>query len=166
MNRADAISMDDTQDFLASVRRATLRLGFVYWLAIFILTSILWGIVGTNPIDSALGKFVHYVLISLMTFGVAAILSRTWNSLLCFVLAFAAAMIVSLIDDCSYTYCIWPEPSVSRWKDLGYGLPFATAQFFGWSCLFQVPHYSFEIRDHERRPIAEHTNPYFREPSW
>ena len=160
MNRADAISMDDAQDFRASVRRATLRLGLVYWLAIFILTSILWGIVGTNPIDSALGKLVHYSLSSLMTFGIAAILFRlhrlslTWKSLLCFVLAFAAAPIDYLIDFGIYTYCVWPEPPVFDWKDLGYGLSFATAQFFGWACLFLALLYSYEVRDRERRLAA------------
>jgi len=160
MNGTTMIAMDGSDDFRTSVRKATLRLGLVYWIAIFIVSSILWGIVGTNPIDSALGKLVHYSLSSLMTFGIAAILFRlhwlslTWKAVLCFALSLAAAPIDYLIDFGIYTYCVWPQPPVFDWKDRGYGLSFATAQFSGWACLFLALLYSFEVRDRERRLAA------------
>lgn len=160
MNGTSAWGGDERARFGAGVWKATLRLGLVYWIAIFVVTSLLWGVVGTNPVDSALGKLVHYALSSLMTFGIAAILLRLHRfplaakAVACFALALAAAPIDYAIGYGIYAWCIRPEAPVFDWKDLGYGLSFATAQFFGWACLFLALIYSFEVRDRERRLAA------------
>lgn len=160
MNAALVNEAQELEGFGASVRTATLRLGLVYWIAIFVVTSVLWGVVGTDPVESALGKLAHYALSSLMTFGIAAILFRLQRfslqakAVFCFALALAAAPVDYAIGFGVYAFCIWPEAPVFDWKDLGYGLSFATAQFFGWACLFVALIYSFEVRDRERRLAA------------
>lgn len=160
MYEAFATGARDRDDFGASIRTATLRLGLVYWVSIFVVTSVLWGVVGTDPVESALGKLAHYTLSSLMTFGIAAILFRLQRfslpakAVFCFALALAAAPVDYAIGYGVYAICIWPEAPVFDWKDLGYGLSFATAQFFGWACLFVALIYSFEVRDRERRLAA------------
>lgn len=140
--------------------KATLRLGLVYWVAVFVVTSLLWGIVGADPIDSAPGKLAHYTASSLITFSIAAILLRLTRfslaakAVVCFALALAAAPVDYLIGYGIYMACIWPNEPVFDLTDLGYGLSFAMAQFFGWACLFLALVYSFEVRDRERRLAA------------
>ena len=45
----DARSVDESA-YIASVRRATLWLGFLYWFVEFLISSILWAILGIDPI--------------------------------------------------------------------------------------------------------------------
>jgi two-component system, LytTR family, sensor kinase len=156
------------EDFGASVRRATFHLGILYWVAVFVFSSILFGFVGTDPMESAVGKLVHYSICSLITFGIAALLFRLHartearryksslaiQAVLCFVLALLAAPIFCLIDFAIYMWCVWPHPAVFDWKDFGYNLIYGAALFFGWSCLFLTLLYSFEVRDRERRLAA------------
>jgi two-component sensor histidine kinase len=143
-----------------SLRRATCRLGVIYWLAVFVSSSLLWAIVGTDPIESALGKTVHYSLSAIITFTIASVLfhlrnwSLAWKSAFCFAMALAAAPIYSFLDFGIYAVCVYPQPVSFDWKDFGYDLIYATSLFFGWSCLYVALVYSFEIRDRERRLAA------------
>ena len=54
--------------------RAALTMGLIYWAGVFAFSSILWGIVGTNPLASAIGKLIHYILCAPLTLGMAAAL--------------------------------------------------------------------------------------------
>lgn len=146
--------------FGTSLGGATFRLSIVYWTVVFLSSSVLWGFVGTDPFDSAMGKLVHYTLAALMTFGITAILFRlralslVWKAVLCFELALVAAPIYVLIDLAIYAICTYPTPIVFSWTDTAYNLVYGTSLFFGWSCLFMSLQYSFEVRDQERRLAA------------
>lgn len=160
-----ALNLDDQG---TSVRRAALRLGLLYWTAVFVFSSILWGIVGTDPFESALGKLEHYSICSLITAGIAALLFRlhqkiqaryprhslAFLAVVSFVLSLLAAPLWGLIGFGVYALCVWPHPAVFDWKDFGYDLIYGAALFFGWSCLFVTLLYNFEIRDRERRLAA------------
>jgi len=160
-----ALYLDERE---TSVRRAALRLGLIYWVSVFIFSSILWGFVGTDPIESASGKLAHYSICSLVTAGIAALLYHLHRKLqvgyqrhslatlviLSFVLSVLAAPLWSLIGFGVYTFCVWPQPALIDWKDFGYDLVFGASLFFGWSCLFVTLLYNFEIRDRERRLAA------------
>jgi two-component system, LytTR family, sensor kinase len=155
-------------DFGGGVRRAAFRLGFLYWAAVFVFSSILWSVAGTDPIESALDKLAHYAVCALVTFGIAVILFRQHfhvriglgqqslavQALLCFVLALLAAPVYSLTDFVIYAWKVWPYPAVFDWREFGDNLTHGAALFFGWSCLFLTLLYSFDVRDRERRLAA------------
>lgn len=150
------------------LRTATLRLGLLYWSGVFVLSSVLWGIVGTDPFESAQGKLIHYLICSLLTGALAVlqyrlypVVSRRWPeralalmAVLCFALALVAAPIWGLTGFAVYALCIWPTAAVFDARDFGYDLVYGGGLFFGWSCLFLTLLYSVELRDRERRLAA------------
>lgn len=146
--------------FGPSACAATLKLGAAYWLAVFLSSSVLWGLAGTDPLDSAIGKTVLLSFSALLAAGITAALFRLralplpWKALLCFGLSLFAAPIFCLIDFTIYTVCMHPTPVSFDWKDFGYNLIYGMSLFFGWSCLFLALLYSFEVRDSERRLAA------------
>lgn len=160
MTPAHVIKEAATRLFSTSLRGSTFRLSIVYWTVVFLSSSVLWSIVGTDPFDSAMGKLVHYTLAALMTFGITAILFRlrtlslVWKAILCFELALVAAPIYVLIDLAIYIVCTYPTPIVFSWTEVGYNLVYGTSLFFGWSCLFMSLLYSFDVREQERRLAA------------
>ncbi|MCI4592108.1 histidine kinase [Sphingobium sp. BYY-5] len=136
--------------------RATLRLGLIYWAIVFISSSILWGIVGTDPIKSAMGKIEVYSISALIGFGLAALLYRlgnlsvVWKMVLCSALSILIAPVYALLDFCAYVICVYPTPISLDWEDFGYTMVYGASLFFGWFCMFLWLLYSFEIRDHEQ----------------
>lgn len=146
--------------FDPSIGSATLRLGSAYWLAVFLSSSILWGLAGTDPLDSAVGKAFLLSFGALMAAGITAMLLRlrawplTWKALASFGLSLLAAPVFCLVDFAIYAICMYPTPVSFEWKDFGYNLIYGMSLFFGWSCLFLALLYSFEVRDSERRLAA------------
>lgn len=151
---------DDRGPFAGSLRQATLRLGVTYWALVFVTSSILWGVVGVDPVESAFGKLALITLSALMTFAMTAVLFRLRSlsflqkAALSFLLAGAAGPLYCLGDYAIYTICVYPEPPVFSLNDYGYTLVYGTSLFFGWACLFVALLYSFEVRDRERRLAA------------
>lgn len=157
---ATATEIDGPGDSSREFRRAALGLGFVYWAGVFVSSSILWGLAGTDPIESAPGKLAYAVLCSGVTTAIALVLVRATalsfaaKAALCFVLAHLAGPIGVAIDYGIYVVCVWPAPAVFSPKDAVLSLVDTTAGFFGWACLFMALLYSFEVRDRERRLAA------------
>lgn len=141
------------------LRRASVRLGAIYWAGVFLTSSVLWGVVGTPPLASALPKLVLFSVAGLMTFVMSRLLlvprlrstSLGAKAALCFLMAFAAAPLYCLVDHAIYLQVVQPPPEPFDWKDFGYNLIYATSLFFGWSCLFVALIYNFEVIDRERR---------------
>lgn len=150
----------DSDPFGGSLRRATFRLGATYWALVFVTSSILWGVVGVDPVESALGKLALITLSALMTFAMTAVLfalrglSFLQKGALCFLLAGVAGPLYCLGDFAIYIVCVYPEPAKFSLNDFGYTLVYGTSLFFGWACLFVALLYSFEVRDRERRLAA------------
>lgn len=144
----------DSQD---SVRRASFRLGAIYWTGVFLTSSLLWGVVGTPPLASAVPKLVLFSFAGLLTFGMSGLLLRLRGgtlgakAALCFLMSILAAPLYCLIDHAIYLHVVQPPPEPFDWKDFGYNLIYGTSLFFGWSCLFVALIYNFEVIDRERR---------------
>lgn len=151
------------------IRQAAIRFGLIYWVGVFIFSSILWGIVGTDPIESAIGKLLHYALCSVITAGISALLFRLHEKLVetrspenalpllvgaSFILSLAAAPAWATLGYAVYTLCVWPQLAVFDWKDFGYDTAYGAALFFGWSCLFITLVFGFELHDRELRLAA------------
>ncbi len=160
MQMDSLVAATDDGRFGSSVRAATLKLGGAYWLAVFVSSSILWGIAGTDPLESAIGKAVALSLAGLIAAGITALLFRLrtwpliWKALVCFGLSLLAAPVFCLIEFAIYTICMYPIPVSFDWANAGYNLIYGMSLFFGWSCLFLALLYNAEVRDSEKRLAA------------
>ena len=159
MQHARVVAGD--RDALApTIRRVTLRLGLLYWTATFLTDSIVWGIAGVDPLESAGGKLFACTAGLLMCFAISAVLYRARDAavaikaLICFGAALIAAPLFALLDFGIYAFCVWPEPAHFVWVDFGKTLVSCTANFFGWSCLFVALLYHFQSREQEKRLAA------------
>lgn len=143
--------------YRASVRRSTLWLGFLYWFAEFIISSILWGILGIDPIVSAPGKLLLMCWGMTLSYGIAAALFavRRRHIALKAIVGFFAALVSAFanagVDFLLYLYFVRPDPITVDWTNLGYTLVYSMATFLGWSFFFIALLYSFELRERERR---------------
>lgn len=152
-----------------SIRKTAIIFGLYYWSAIFILSSVVWAVVGTDPWVSALGKLVHYALCSLVVVGISIgmfywhkrlIRSRRPEDSLVylflgsFLSALAAAPIWAGLGYGVYVAFIWPEPAVFDLKDFGYDMVYGGGLMFGWSCLFVNLVFAFELNERAVRLAA------------
>jgi len=143
-----------------ALRRATLRLGAIYWPLAFVADGVLAGLLGVDLLKSALFKLILYGLCALITFGMAGLLFRARSrafgqkAVACFLLAAVGAPIFALIDFANYVICTYPKPAALDPANFGYTLVFGASVFFGWTCLFVAMLYSFEVVDRERRLAA------------
>lgn len=140
-----------------SLHRATIRLAFIYGVAVFLAASVLWGIAGTDPIDSALGKISALVINAVIAAGMTVLLMRlkSWTlatkAVLAFTLSFAAAPLYAVIDLSIYKICMYPQYVTYDWPTIGTIMIEGLWLYFGWSSLFLALEYSFQVRESERR---------------
>lgn len=155
-----ATSSGDGRSDRSDERRATRRLALGYWAAVFISSSILWGIAGTDPIESAPGKVVWLSIGALLAFLLTTLLSKALHLPLwlqaasAFLLSMAAAPLYALVDYLIYTVCIYPQTAPFDQSSFAHVLIYGMSLFFGWCCLFLALRYSFALREGERRMAA------------
>ncbi len=151
-----------------TVRQAAIRFGLIFWGGVFIVSSTLWGLVGTDPIVSVLGKLVRYFLCLLISAGIAALLFRLHEKskarsleaslpllvVASFILSLVAAPFWPLLRHGIHAVSIWPQPVVIDWAEFRTDIAVGAALFFGWSCLFTTLLFSFEIHEREVRLAA------------
>lgn len=158
-----------TSSDTCNIRQAAFRFGMVYWGGVFVFSSLLWSLAGTDPLESAVGKLLHYALSSIITFGISALLFwlhgkftkvRSSESALplligaSFILSLAAGPLWASLGYAVYAVCIWPLPAAFDWKDFSYDTVYGAGLIFGWSCLFITLIFSFELNDRELRIAA------------
>lgn len=160
MGQVSEAKLADGGFYGAKVRSATVWLGIFYWSTEFIISSILWGILGVDPLESAIGKLILMLFSIAMTFAISFIIYRLHNVHLavkimtCFTLSLLAAVINAYIDFAIYYVYMLPQTVTFNWTNFGYTLVYGMSVFLGWSCLFVALLYSFEIRENERRLAA------------
>lgn len=146
--------------FWTGLGGTTLKLAGLFWLSVLITDSILWGVVGADPIESAIGKLILNSFGALLTIAITSLLYQfrqvgiLGKAALAFIFALIAAPLYSLFDYGIYTW--WMGPAVAEFNmvNFGYTMVSSAAMFFGWSCLYVSLVYSFEIRDRERSLAA------------
>lgn len=140
--------------------KAILRLAAAYWLAVFVSTSVFWGIAGTDPVESAPGKLASIAFASLLTIGMTILLKHTlsrplWRqATVAFVLSLVAAPLSAAADYLIYVACVYPGPAPFDMKEFTYSTVSSMALFFGWCCLSLVLSYSLALAEGERRMAA------------
>lgn len=138
----------------------TAKLAAVFWSAVLLSDSILWGIAGVDPIESFSGKLVLNSFGALLTVGMSALLfwmrrrGILFKAAMAFVLSMACAPLYSLLDFQIYRLHVAPEVPAFEWRNFGFTMVSSMAMFFGWSCLYVSMVYAFEVRDRERSLAA------------
>ncbi|WVT76648.1 histidine kinase (plasmid) [Sinorhizobium chiapasense] len=157
MKPEDETKSVDNGAYIESVRRATLWLGFLYWFVEFIISSILWGILGIDPIMSAPGKLLLMICGMTFSYGIAAAIFgvRHHHIAIKIVVGFATSLVAAFantgVDFMLYLVIVRPDPITVDWTSIGYTLVYSMATFVGWSFFFVALLYSFELRERERR---------------
>ncbi len=157
MKPKDAAESSDEAAHVASVLRATLWLVLLYWFVEFIVSSVMWGILGTDPIMSAPGKLLLMLCSMVSSCGISAALFRVrhWHIAAKIVVGFSTSLLAAFanagIDFLIYLLFVRPDPIAVNWTNVGYTLIYGMAVFLGWSFFFVALLYSFELRERERR---------------
>lgn len=157
MKPKDEPRSPDESGHIAAVRRATLWLCFLYWFVEFLVSSILWGILGINPIMSAPGKLLLMSCGMALSYGIAASLFgvRHRHIAVKIIVGFATSLLAAFantaVDFLLYVLIVRPAPVTVDWTNTGYTLVYSMATFVGWSFFFVALLYSFELRERERR---------------
>lgn len=154
---------------VSGIRTATIRFGLAYWIAVFIFSSVVWGVVGTDPIQSALGKVVHYALCALVAAGISFVLLQIHEAFArkgvtedalplllasSFGISLLAAPLWAGLGYFVYAVFVWPSPATFNLKDFGYDMAYGGGLLFGWSCLFVTLVFAFELNDRKLRLAA------------
>lgn len=144
----------------AGLPGTTAKLAAVFWSAVLLSDSILWGIAGVDPLASFPGKLVLNSFGALLTVGMSALLfwmrqrGILFKAAMAFVLSMACAPLYSLLDFQVYSLHMAPEVPAFEWRNFGFTMVSSMAMFFGWSCLYVSMVYAFEVRDRERSLAA------------
>lgn len=139
--------------------REVRMLGAAFAVVLFVVASIVWGIAGVDPVQSALGKIVGIagdaVLAALITWVLWRIRARPLGVkaiVACF-LSLGASPVSALVDwIVSSCYASMPVPVNPAY--IAQVVIFTTSELFGWSCLYLALQYSAEVREKERRLAA------------
>jgi hypothetical protein len=139
-----------------AITATTVKLAALFWFCVLVSDSLLWGIVGTDPIASAFGKVVLNSFGAALTLVVTALLFRLRAAsiftkvVVAFTFSILAAAIYSVFDIFIYLWMARPGTWAFDNVLFGHTMISSTAMFFGWSCLYVAMIYSFDVRDRER----------------
>lgn len=134
-------------------------LGAAFAVALFVVASIVWGIAGVDPVQSAFGKIIGIagdaVLAVLITLVLWRIRARPLGvkAIVACLLSLGASPVSALVDwivsSCYASMALPVDPNY-----IAQVVIFTTSELFGWSCLYLALQYSAEVREKERRLAA------------
>ncbi|QND53196.1 histidine kinase [Phyllobacterium sp. 628] len=139
---------------------ATLRLVLAYWIVEFVVSSVVWWILGVDPLDSALGKLSLMVITIGLTMLMSVVISKTRNRhfvhrvVLYVLMALAASAVYPIADHIIYMVCMLPATVSFNQVNFVHTFVYGFALFSGWSCLYTALLNHFDIRDQERKLAA------------
>lgn len=151
------------------IRQTAVVFGLYYWVAVFVLSSIVFAAVGTDPVASALGKVVHYAISSIVIVAISVVMYALHKRLIrsrrpeeslhllflgAFLLALLAAPIWAGLGFLVYTAFTWPLPTVFDLADFGYDMAYGGGLMFGWACLFVNLLFASELSERAARLAA------------
>lgn len=140
--------------------REVIVLGLCFAAALFVISSVIWGLVGIDPVRSALPKLVGLSADALIAIAISLVLWRlaerrlSLKAWLACLMSLAGATLSALVDRGLQLFMTRPDPAPFDPQYFVSVLTFTTAELFGWSCLYLALQYSAQIRETERR-LAE-----------
>lgn len=135
-----------SQSDIDCLNGAAFSLNLIYWICMFLVSSILEYFIKTAPIESLKHKLILFGISALMAYVMGRILIRVrglffpLKALLCLVMTIVAVPVYMAIDLLNfYPQSVAPDPIYS-----GYILIQAISMIFGWNCLFLAVTDNFE----------------------
>ncbi len=136
--------------------REVVTLGVAFAATLFFVSSVIWGIAGVDPFQSAWGKMVGItgdaVLAVMITLALWHI--RAWSlgakALVACFLSLSAAPVSGLLDWGFHAFCVWPQPVPFNAQYFAQVVVFTTSELFGWSCLYLALQYNAQVRESEK----------------
>lgn len=141
---------------LSAFSREVRVLGLSFALALFVIASIVWGLAGIDPVQSAVPKLIGIAGDALLAAAITLVLWRIRHLPLgvkaigAIVMSLAAAPISGMIDWGLHIAVVSPEPVPFNPEYFAQVVIFTTSELFGWSCLYLALQYSTQIREAER----------------
>lgn len=138
----------------------TLQLAALFWLSVLIVSSVLWGLAGTDPVESAVGKLMLNSVGAALSIVIAMALrpfrqrGLLVKAPMASALSLIAGPIYSFADFEIYKWCVSPTVVAFDIQIFSTTVISGTAIFFGWSCLYVALGYAFDMRDRERALAA------------
>ncbi|MDP9632628.1 UNVERIFIED_ORG: two-component sensor histidine kinase [Ensifer adhaerens] len=152
----DTASPEETQ-YTAGVRRATLSYGFLYQFMQGVISSVLWAVLGYDPIEVAPITLILVLNGTLMSYAMAATLFRCRERSILFkllvgsALSLVAAVINAGVDLACHFLIAHGDPADVNWTNVAYTVIYCVALFHGWAFFYIALLSNFELRERERR---------------
>ncbi|WP_342242763.1 hypothetical protein [Ensifer sp. OTU672] len=139
-------------EYTASLRRATLFLGFLYQLMQFVISNTLWASLGYDPTAILPMTLILMLSGTLMSYAMAAVLflfrdqSIVFKLLLGSALSLGAGAINAGVDFLSHGLIEHGDQIGTVWTNVRYDVIYCTALFHGWAFLYIALLANFELR--------------------
>ncbi|WP_156133984.1 hypothetical protein [Ensifer sp. ZNC0028] len=140
-------------DYIPSIRRATLFLGFLYQLLQFVISNTLWASLEYAPFAFLPITLILMLSGTLMSYAIAAGLYRfrgqsiLFKLLLGSALSLGAGAINAGVDFFSRSLMEHGDQGGALWTDFSYIVIYCTALFLGWTFLYIALLANFEVRE-------------------
>ncbi|WP_416911769.1 sensor histidine kinase [Paracoccus sp. (in: a-proteobacteria)] len=137
--------------------RDVIRLGLAFAATLFLVSSVIWGFAGIDPVQSALPKVVGISADAVMAVAISLVLWRMAASrlgvkaLVACILSLAGATVSAMVDRGLQIHMTRPDAAPFDPQYFASVLTFTTAELFGWSCLYLALQYNAQIRETEQR---------------
>jgi two-component system, LytTR family, sensor kinase len=160
MYRANPILPDPPDAPSGPFTRDVVKLGLGFAVALFLVSSFVWSLVGFDPVASALGKLIGLGVDSLLAITITVILwllrdfALGLKAIAACLLSLALAPLSALADRGLQLYYMAPVVPPIDPTYIAQVVIFTTSELFGWSCLYLALQYSRQIRAAERRIAA------------
>ncbi|MCB1351424.1 MAG: histidine kinase [Rhodobacteraceae bacterium] len=145
---------------MSAFSREVKILGLSFALVLFVIASIVWGLAGIDPVETAIPKLVGILGDALLAVTITLVLWRIRHlslglkALAAIAMSLAAAPVSALIDWGFHAVCVYPEPVPFNPEYFAQVVVFTTSELFGWSCLYLALQYSAQVRASERHLAA------------
>ncbi len=140
-------------EYTASLRRATLFLGFLYQLMQFVISNTLWASLGYDPIAMLPITLILMLSGTLMSYAMAAVLFRFRDQSILFKLLLGSALSLGAgainagVDFLSHGLIEHGDQIGTVWSNVSYNVIYCTALFHGWAFLYIALLANFELRE-------------------
>ncbi|MFV0301541.1 MAG: sensor histidine kinase [Paracoccus sp. (in: a-proteobacteria)] len=131
-------------------------LGLSFALTLFVIASIVWGLAGIDPVESAIPKVIGIAGDAVLAVMITLVLWRIRHlplgvkALCAIAMSLAAAPVSGLLDWGLHMAAVYPEPVPFDPEYFAQVVIFTTSELFGWSCLYLALQYSAQVRESER----------------
>jgi hypothetical protein len=133
------------------------KLGLGFAAVLFFVSSLIWGLVGVDPVASAVGKLIGIAADTMLAIVITLILwmLREYRlgvkALAACTLSLVLSPVSALVDRGLQLYFLYPVVPPIDPIYVGHVVIFTVSELFGWSCLYLALQYNRQTRLAEQR---------------